>query len=62
VTAGVCTLLNNALPIGAGVILFREHLPPAGFGVLRVAGFAAVVVGAVLLARGEGESNERTST
>jgi hypothetical protein len=61
VTAGVCTLLNNALPIGAGVVLFREQLPPGGLGVLRMVGFAAVVVGAVLLARGEGESKERTT-
>jgi len=60
VTAGVCTLLNNALPIGAGVILFREQLPPGGYGLLRLAGFAAVVVGAVLLARGEGETNDES--
>ncbi len=49
-TAGICTLLTNAVPICAGVVLFDERLPAAGFGILRVGGFAAVVAGSALLA------------
>ncbi len=50
-TAGVATLLTNALPIGAGIVLFHEALPGGIYGVVRVAAFAAVVIGAALLAR-----------
>jgi hypothetical protein len=50
-TAGVATLLTNALPIGAGVVLFHEALPGGVFGVVRVAAFVLVVVGAALLSR-----------
>jgi len=49
-TAGVATLLTNALPIGAGIVLFHESLPGGLFGVVRVAAFACVVAGAALLA------------
>lgn len=49
-TAGVATLLTNALPIGAGIVLFHEALPGGILGVVRVAAFACVVVGAALLA------------
>jgi hypothetical protein len=52
-TAGVATLFTNALPIVAGIALFREPLPGGALGVLRVIGFAAVIVGAAVLARGE---------
>ena len=52
-TAGVSTLLTNALPIGAGMAVFREGVPPGLFGVLRVAAFCAVVAGAAGLARPE---------
>jgi hypothetical protein len=45
-TVGLATLLTNALPIGAGIVLFGE---PAG--ALRVGAFLLVVAGAVLLAR-----------
>jgi hypothetical protein len=48
-TAGVSTLLTNALPIAAGTLLFHEQLPDGALGVLRVAAFAAVVAGAALL-------------
>jgi hypothetical protein len=51
VTAGVATLLTNALPIVAGTVVFGERLPGGGLGVLRLGAFAAVVVGAALLAR-----------
>jgi hypothetical protein len=52
-TAGVATLFTNALPIVAGIALFREPLPGGALGVLRVIGFAAVIIGAAVLARGE---------
>jgi hypothetical protein len=50
-TAGTASLLTNALPIAAGLALFHEHLPGGTLGVLRVAGFALVVVAAAVLAR-----------
>ena len=49
-TAGLATLMTNALPIAAGMTVFREPLPTGWVGVVRVVAFAAVVVGAVLLA------------
>ena len=49
-TAGLSTLLTNALPIVAGMVLFHEPLPSGWIGAVRVAAFAAVVAGAVLLA------------
>src|SRR5206468_1979188 len=45
-TAGVATLLTNALPIAAGIALFHERLPGGALGGLRALAFAAVVVGA----------------
>jgi hypothetical protein len=50
-TAGLASLANNALPIMGGVVLFHEKVPAGLPGVARVVGFAAVVAGAVLLAR-----------
>jgi uncharacterized membrane protein len=50
-TAGVATLFTNALPIVAGIALFREPLPGGGLGVLRVLAFGGVILGAVVLAR-----------
>jgi len=38
--------------MAAGVIVFHEGLPDELFGSLRLLAFAAVVVGAALLARG----------
>jgi drug/metabolite transporter (DMT)-like permease len=49
-TAGLSTLLTNALPIAAGMVLFHEPLPSGVIGAVRIAAFAAVVAGAVLLA------------
>lgn len=54
-TAGTASLLTNAVPIAAGVILFHEHLPAGALGVVRVVAFVLVVVAAGLLARPEGE-------
>jgi hypothetical protein len=50
-TAGVATLFTNAVPIGAGMLLFHDPLPSGALGAIRIAAFAAVVVGAVLLTR-----------
>jgi len=50
-TAGTASVLTNALPIAAGVVLFHEHLPGGLPGVLRVAGFVLVIVAAGVLAR-----------
>ena len=52
-TAGVATLLTNALPIVAGTALFHEGLPGGVLGALRVLAFIAVVAGAAGLARAE---------
>ena len=49
-TAGLATLLTNALPIAAGMIVFREPLPGGWVGAVRIVAFAAVIAGAVLLA------------
>ena len=54
-TAGVATLLTNALPIGAGVALFGEELPGGPTGIARVVAFGCVVAGAALLARPESD-------
>lgn len=51
-TAGVATLFTNALPILAGVVVYHELLPAGFLGVLRVLAFAAVILGAAVLARG----------
>lgn len=48
-TAGVATLLTNALPIVAGMTIFGEPLPSGWLGGVRIAAFAAVVAGAVFL-------------
>jgi hypothetical protein len=50
-TAGVSTLLTNALPILAGMAVFHEGLPGGLLGVIRVLAFGCVVAGAVLLCR-----------
>lgn len=52
-TAGVASLFTNALPIAAGLVLYREPLPSDGLGALRVVSFAFVVAGAAVLARRE---------
>jgi hypothetical protein len=49
-TAGIATLATNAIPIAAAMTLFREPLPSGILGVVRVAAFASVVLGAVFLA------------
>ena len=56
-TAGLATLWTNALPIVAGMVVFGEPLPGGVLGVIRVAAFVALVVGAAALTRsGETEA------
>jgi len=54
--AGLSTLLTNALPIAAGTVIFHEPLPSGWLGAARIAAFAAVVAGAVLLGARNKES------
>lgn len=49
--AGLATLFTNAVPIAAGAIVLHEDVPTGVLGVIRVLAFAAVTVGAILLAR-----------
>jgi hypothetical protein len=49
--AGLATLLTNAVPIAAGTIVLDEPVPSGAYGGVRVLAFAAVTVGAFLLAR-----------
>jgi len=51
--AGLATLLTNALPIAAGAAVLGEPVPSGALGALRVVAFAAVTIGAILLARPE---------
>jgi hypothetical protein len=57
--AGLATLLTNAVPIAAGTIVLDEPVPGGVLGALRVLAFAAVTVGAVLLARPDKPSEKR---
>ncbi|MHB1988035.1 MAG: hypothetical protein ACYCSF_08625 [Acidimicrobiales bacterium] len=52
-TAGLSTLLNNALPILGGIVVFHERLPGGLAGGARGLGIVLVVVSAALLARPE---------
>jgi hypothetical protein len=47
--AGMATLTTNAVPIVAGVVLFREHIPHGIQGGLQIAAFATLVAGGALL-------------
>jgi hypothetical protein len=49
--AGLATLLTNAVPIAAGTVVLGEPVPSGLFGALRILAFAAVTLGAILLAR-----------
>jgi hypothetical protein len=51
--AGLSTLLTNAVPIAAGTIVLHEPVPGGVLGGVRVLAFAAVTIGAFLLARPE---------
>jgi hypothetical protein len=49
--AGLATLLTNAVPIAAATIVLGEPVPSGAYGGLRILAFAAVTIGALLLAR-----------
>jgi hypothetical protein len=59
--AGLATLLTNALPIAAGTLVLDEPVPGGALGGVRVLAFAAVTVGAVLLARPDKPSETRAT-
>lgn len=61
-TAGVATLFTNALPILAGVVVYHELLPTGILGVLRGIAFAAVILGAAVLARGSSSPPAATAS
>lgn len=48
-TVGLATLLTNALPIAAGMLVFHEPFPGGWVGAVRIVAFAGVVGGAFLL-------------
>ena len=50
-TAGLSSFCTNALPIAGGIVVYHEHVPGGALGVLRVAAFACIVVGAAAVAR-----------
>jgi hypothetical protein len=60
-TAGLATLMTNALPIAAGMLVFRERVPAGALGAARLVAFGAVVAGTVLLARTSGDHVEQAS-
>lgn len=60
-TAGLSTLLTNALPVVAGVTLYAEAIPGGIAGLLRGAGFAGTIAGAALLSAraGPGHTDDK---
>ncbi len=52
-TAGLATLLTNAVPIAAGMSIYGEPLPDGLAGAARILAFACVIGGAVFLSREE---------
>jgi hypothetical protein len=62
-TAGLSTMLTNAMPIVAGIVLFHEGVPAGMLGVVRGVAFVLVLFAAVVLARGPapGDSNVAAS-
>jgi drug/metabolite transporter (DMT)-like permease len=57
--AGLATLLTNALPIAAGSVVLGEPVPSGAFGAVRIVAFAAVTLGAILLARPDRGAGQR---
>jgi hypothetical protein len=58
--AGLATLCTNAVPIAAGTVVLHERVPTGALGVLRLIAFAAVIAGAILLARPEAPHSSPT--
>jgi hypothetical protein len=51
VTAGIASLVSNAVPIAAGIALFRQPLPQGSLLGIQLLAYALVVVSATLLVR-----------
>jgi hypothetical protein len=60
--AGLATLLTNALPIAAGTIVLGEVVPSSVFGAIRIVAFAAVTLGAILLAHPDRSPTQAEAT
>jgi hypothetical protein len=60
--AGLATLLTNALPIAAGAVVLGEPMPSGVLGGVRIVAFAAVTVGAILLARPDRGADSRATS
>jgi hypothetical protein len=61
-TAGIATLATNAIPIAAAMTLFQEPLPGGVLGVIRLAAFGSVVIGAVWLSPRSAAASAEMST
>lgn len=59
--AGISTMVTNAVPIAAGVVLLRERIPHGVQGAFQIAAFASLVASATLLADPRGRA-DRAST
>ena len=59
--AGLAVLLTNALPIAAGSVVLGEAVPSGVYGAIRIFAFAAVTLGAILLARPDGKAAQSAS-
>ena len=57
--AGLSSLLTNALPIVAGTVVLHEPVPTGALGVARLAAFALVIAGAVLLSEDDGQASTK---
>jgi hypothetical protein len=60
--AGLATLLTNALPIAAGTVVLGEPVPSGVYGGVRIVAFAAVTLGAILLARPDRGATQTEAT
>jgi hypothetical protein len=61
-TAGLSTMLTNALPIAAGIAIFHEGMPAGVLGMTRGLAFALVLAAAVVLARAPASAHPAPQT
>ena len=61
-TAGLSTMLTNALPIAAGIAIFNERIPAGALGMARGLAFALVLGAAVMLARAPASAHPAPNT
>jgi hypothetical protein len=57
VTAGIASLVTNAVPIAAGIALFRQPLPQGPLLGIQLLAYALVIVSGALLVRGPAPSH-----